>query len=90
MDKTLHIQVIAGDFEGILKDTAAILKNVDKEVYVKIPVTLEGIKAIKVLKSQNVNVTATAIYTQNQGFLAMEAGADFIAPYYNRMGEPEY
>jgi TalC/MipB family fructose-6-phosphate aldolase len=85
MEKTLHIQVIAEDFEGILKDTAAILKNVDEKVYVKIPVTLEGIKAIKVLKAQNVNVTATAIYTQNQGFLAMEAGADFIAPYYNRM-----
>jgi TalC/MipB family fructose-6-phosphate aldolase len=85
MEKTLHIQVIAEDFEGILKDTAAILKNVDEKVYIKIPVTLEGIKAIKVLKAQNVNVTATAIYTQNQGFLAMEAGADFIAPYYNRM-----
>ena len=85
LDKTLHIQVIADDFEGILKDTAAILKNVDEKVYVKIPVTLEGIKAIKALKAQNVNVTATAIYTQNQGFLAMEAGADFIAPYYNRM-----
>ncbi len=85
MDKTLHIQVIAEDFEGILKDTAAILKNVDEKVYVKIPVTLEGIKAIKTLKAQKVNVTATAIYTQNQGFLAMEAGADFFAPYYNRM-----
>jgi transaldolase len=85
MEKTLHIQVIAADFEGMLKDTAAILKNVDEKVYIKIPVTLEGIKAIKMLKAQNVNVTATAIYTQNQGFLAMEAGADFIAPYYNRM-----
>ena len=33
----------------------------------------------------SVNTTATAIYTKMQGFLAMEAGADYIAPYYNRM-----
>ena len=43
------------------------------------------IKAIKTLKKQDVNVTATAIYSKQQGFLAMEAGADYIAPYFNRM-----
>ena len=46
---------------------------------------MEGLAAIKTLKKDNFNITATAIYTKMQGFLAMEAGADFIAPYYNRM-----
>ncbi|MFA9397610.1 MAG: fructose-6-phosphate aldolase [Clostridiaceae bacterium] len=85
MDRTLHIQVTATDVEGMLKDADTILKKVDGKVCIKVPVTMEGLKVIKKLKSQGVNVTATAIYSKTQGFLAMEAGADFIAPYYNRM-----
>ena len=85
MDKTLHIQVTAQDTDGMLRDAETILNKVDDQVCVKVPVTLEGIKAIKTLKKQDVNVTATAIYSKQQGFLAMEAGADYIAPYFNRM-----
>lgn len=85
MDKTLHIQVVAEDCEGILKEAKAILENVDDKVCIKIPVNAEGLKAMKILKAQGVSITATAIYTTAQGLLAMEAGADFIAPYFNRM-----
>lgn len=66
-------------------DAHAILENVDNKVYVKVPVTEEGLKAIRILKSEGVGITATAIYTTTQGLLAMESGADYIAPYYNRM-----
>jgi TalC/MipB family fructose-6-phosphate aldolase len=85
LEKSLHIQVIAEDYKGIMEEANIILENVDKAVYIKIPVTAEGLKAIKALKVQGIGVTATAIYTKAQGFLAMEAGADFIAPYFNRM-----
>lgn len=85
MDKTLHMQVISQNCEGMLKEAEAILKNVDNKVCIKIPVTEEGLKAIRILKNKGVSVTATAIYTKVQGLLAMEAGADFIAPYFNRM-----
>ncbi len=85
VDKTLHIQVVSEDLDGILKEAKAILENVDDKVCIKIPVNKEGLKAIKILKAQGVLVTATAIYTTAQGLLAMEAGADFIAPYFNRM-----
>lgn len=84
-DKTLHIQVVAQDCEGILKEAKTILENVDSKVCIKIPVNAEGLKAIKILKSEGVSITATAIYTVAQGLLAIEAGADFIAPYFNRM-----
>ena len=85
MNRSLHIQVTCPDYDGMMKDAAAILSNVDSEIYIKIPVTIDGIRAIKTLKSQGHNVTATAIYSKTQGLLAMEAGADYIAPYYNRM-----
>lgn len=84
-DKTLHIQAVANDCEGIVKDAEVILKKVDNSVYIKVPVTDQGLKAIKNLKAKGVNVTATAIYTKIQGLLALEAGADYIAPYFNRM-----
>lgn len=84
-DKTLHVQVIAENYEGILKEADTILQKVDDKVFIKIPVTEEGLKAIRVLKTRGVGVTATAIYSKIQGFMAIAAGADFIAPYYNRM-----
>jgi TalC/MipB family fructose-6-phosphate aldolase len=51
----------------------------------KIPVTEEGLKAIKVLKARGFKITATAVYTQMQGLVAIAAGADYIAPYFNRI-----
>jgi len=84
-DRSLHIQVVAKDYEGIMADSHAILKNIDKKVFIKVPVTEQGLKAIRALKLEGFGVTATAIYTKIQGLLALEAGADFIAPYYNRM-----
>jgi transaldolase len=83
--KTLHIQVAATDAEGMLRDADTILSKIDNQVFIKIPVTVEGMKVIKKLKVQGINVTGTAIYSKAQGFLALEAGADYIAPYYNRM-----
>jgi transaldolase len=85
LDKSLHIQVVEKDYDGIMADALAILKNVDDSVFIKVPVTEQGLKAIRTLKAKGFGVTATAIYTKIQGLLAMEAGADFIAPYYNRM-----
>lgn len=84
-EKSFHIQVTDVTVDGMLADADKILSKIDDKVCVKVPVTLDGLKVIKTLKAQNVNVTGTAIYTLNQGLLAMEAGADFIAPYYNRM-----
>lgn len=84
-EKTLHIQILAQDAAGIINEAKAILANVDDQVFIKIPVTAQGLKAMRILKTQGVNITATAIYTKMQGLLAMEAGANYIAPYFNRM-----
>ena len=78
---SIHVQVVAKDYEGILKDAAEIREQCDENTYIKVPVTPE----IKVLKAEGYKITATAIYTVFQGLLAIEAGADYLAPYYNRM-----
>jgi TalC/MipB family fructose-6-phosphate aldolase len=84
-DRSLHVQVVGTTVEEMLKDADAILENVDKDVFVKVPVNEAGLTVIKELKSRGVNITATAIYTKIQGLLAIAAGADYIAPYVNRM-----
>ena len=81
----LHIQVTAQDYAGMMRDAEAIFRHVDENVYVKVPVDFAGVKVIKTLKRQGANVTATAVYGMDQAFIALEAGADCIAPYYNRM-----
>ncbi|WP_440897731.1 fructose-6-phosphate aldolase [Amphibacillus sp. Q70] len=84
-EKTLHVQVVATNYEGMLKDAEAILEKIDSEVFIKVPVSQVGLKVIKELKQKDINVTATAIYTKFQAYLAIAAGADYIAPYFNRM-----
>ncbi|VDG20128.1 fructose-6-phosphate aldolase [Lactiplantibacillus mudanjiangensis] len=85
MDATFHIQVVGQTTEAMITDAHTILENVDDHVFIKIPTNEAGLAAIKQLKQEGVNVTATAIYTKFQGYLAMAAGADYLAPYYNRM-----
>ena len=84
-DRTLHVQVLAQDADGIVADAHRLLDQIDGKVYAKIPTTEQGIKAIRLLKNEGIGVTATAIYSKTQGMLAIAAGADYIAPYFNRM-----
>jgi TalC/MipB family fructose-6-phosphate aldolase len=85
LNRSLHIQVIAEDFEGMVKDADAILEKIDEHVYVKIPTTSAGLKAMGYLHKKGVRITATSIYTQIQGLMAAAQNADYIALYYNRM-----
>lgn len=85
MDRSLHIQVTGREWDTMIREGRQILRQVDQNVFIKIPTTEEGLKAMRVLKAEGAGITATAIYSKIQGYLAMEAGADFIAPYFNRM-----
>ena len=85
-ERTLHIQVISKDCDEMVKEAHRILEEVDKDVYIKVPVSYEGVKAIKALKAEDINVTATAVYDLMQAYMALAAGADYIAPYVNRIG----
>lgn len=84
-DHTLHVQVLAKDTRGMIDDAHKLLDRIDDRVYPKIPTTEAGIAAMRHLKAEGVKVTATAIYSKTQGFLAIATGVDYLAPYYNRM-----
>jgi len=55
------------------------------DIVVKVPATEIGLAAIKQMKARNIPVLATAIYSVQQGFLAALCGADYLAPYVNRI-----
>ena len=84
-DAELHVQVVAKTAEGMIEDAERILKELGENTFVKVPVTREGLKAIKILSKMGVNITATAIYTSMQAYLAGKAGAKYAAPYVNRI-----
>lgn len=85
IDRSLHIQVVSHNAEDMIREAMHIIEKVDDRVYIKVPVTPEGMKAIKVLKAQGIGVTATAIVTQMQAILSLGMQADYIALYYNTM-----
>lgn len=84
-DRELHVQVISTDCAGMIAEAERITAILGKETFIKIPVTREGVKAIKTLAAEGYKITATAIYTPMQAYLAAKAGADYAAPYVNRI-----
>ena len=74
--------------EEMLEDAQTIVQQLGQETFIKIPVNEAGLAAIKqTTKAGKLSDNSTAIYTEFQGYLAIAAGADYLAPYYNRMEE---
>lgn len=86
----LHVQVLSKNSKDIIKEAKLIVKEFGENTFVKIPSNKEGFKAMKELEKENIKVTATAIYSPMQAFLAMKAGAKYVAPYVNRIDNLGY
>ncbi len=89
-DAELHVQAVAKTAEGMIEDAHRIVSELGQNTYVKIPAVPEGFKAMKALHAEGLSVTATAIYTPLQGFLAGKCGASYAAPYINRIDNMGY
>jgi fructose-6-phosphate aldolase 2 len=83
----IHIQMISEKAEDMVREAKTYKTYFDLKdnFYAKIPVTPQGYKAMKILKDAGINVTATAIFTQQQALVAARAGADYVAPYVSRL-----
>lgn len=89
-DDELHIQVLSNKASDIEKEARIIVKEFGENTFIKIPSNKEGFKAMRNLVKEGINVTATAIYSPMQAFLAMKAGAKYVAPYVNRIDNLGY
>ena len=84
-DKMLHVQATATEADDIVREAEMIKNVVRGNFYIKIPITREGLRATAICKDKGIGVTMTAIFTQQQALIAAKAGADFVAPYINRL-----
>ncbi|KAA9014221.1 transaldolase family protein [Niallia endozanthoxylica] len=84
-EKELFVQAIGDTAEEIVEEAKFINNELPGNVIVKIPVTDEGLKAIKRLTEENIPTLATTIYTAFQALMAAMAGAKYVAPYVNRI-----
>ncbi len=84
-ERMLHVQTSCEDPTRIVEEALALRDLAGPPFFAKVPVTALGIQAIMRLKKQGVGVTATSVFTQQQALIAARAGADFVAPYVNRL-----
>ena len=83
-EKMLHVQVLGREADIIIKEAELLKDTFEGNLYIKIPVSDEGLKAMSELKNRGFNITATGILTSQQIVMAAKAGADYMAPYVNR------
>lgn len=84
-EKMLHVQTVQKQAEGIVEEARLLESRIGGALYIKIPVCAEGLKAAMKLKFLGMGVTMTAVFTPAQALMAARAGADFAAPYVNRL-----
>ncbi len=84
-DKILFAQTIRKTADGIVEEAKLLNERAGGEFGVKIPIGEEGLKATMALKKLGIKVLMTAIFTPAQALVAARAGADYVAPYVNRL-----
>lgn len=86
-DQKFFMQATSTDYDGIMADAEFVCGLRPKNNYVKIPCTPVGLRAIKDCKAAGMNVLGTCVFSAELGFFAALNGADYLAPYVNRMSQ---
>jgi len=79
-------EVISLNWEGMVEE-ARKLAAIDEHVVVKIPMTPDGIKAVKILSAEGIKTNVTLVFSANQALLAAKAGAMYVSPFVGRIDD---
>lgn len=79
-------EVAASDYDGMLRE-GRILAGIADNVAVKVPLTIDGLKACRTLTAEGTMVNVTLCFTANQALLAAKAGATFVSPFIGRLDD---
>jgi transaldolase len=82
----VSLEVVATDFEGMVKEGKE-LAQIAPNVVVKIPLTKEGLKAVKHLSGEGIRINQTLCFSASQALLAAKAGAAYISPFLGRLDD---
>jgi transaldolase len=86
VDGPVSAEVIATDFEGMIKE-GQDLAELHPNIVVKIPMILEGIKAIRYFSDKGIKTNCTLIFSAGQALLAAKAGATYVSPFIGRLDD---
>ena len=82
-----EVKATTEDAEGMIEEGRAIYALDPDHMVVKIPMTIEGLKAIKVLSAEGIPTNCTLIFSANQALLAARAGATYVSPFLGRLDD---
>lgn len=86
VDGPVSAEVLSDDADGMVEE-AKVLSAIDSHVVIKIPMTGEGMKAVKVLASLGIRTNVTLVFSANQALLAARAGATYVSPFVGRIDD---
>ena len=86
VDGPVNGEVISLDAEGMVEEGRK-LAAFHPNMVVKIPMTTEGLKAVKILSSENIKTNVTLIFSSTQALMAAKAGASFVSPFVGRLDD---
>lgn len=86
VDGPISAEAISLDVEGMIKE-ARELSKIHKNIVVKIPMTLEGLKATKVVSKEGIKTNVTLVFSPIQALLAAKAGASYVSPFVGRLDD---
>ena len=82
----VSVEVVATDYENMMKQALKV-SQLGSNAVVKIPMTLDGLKAIKSLKEKRIPVNCTLIFNPLQALLAAKSGAEYVSPFVGRLDD---
>jgi len=85
----VSVEVIDSNNKGMIAEARKFSK-IASNVVVKIPMTIEGLKAVKILNSENFKTNVTLIFSVNQALLAAKVGATYVSPFIGRISDTSY
>lgn len=86
VDANVSAEVIATDFDNIMKEGRELAK-IDDKIVVKIPMIKDGVKAIKAFAAEGIRTNCTLIFSSGQAILAAKAGAAYVSPFVGRLDD---
>jgi len=82
----ISVEVISTDLEGMLEEARSYVTWAGN-IYIKLPCSIDGLKACKVLADEGINVNMTLVFSSTQALLAAKAGAKLISPFVGRLDD---
>ena len=89
VDGPISAEVISLDKDGMIREARELAK-IHKNIVIKIPMTIEGLKAVKALSQEGIKTNVTLIFSPNQALLAARAGATYVSPFIGRLDDIGY